>query len=313
MGDVIVTKGLTKRYGSLTAVDGLDLRVAEGEIVGLLGPNGAGKTTTILMLLGLTEPTAGAIEVLGMDPRRRALEVKSIAGYLPDTVGFYEQLTGRQNLRFSARLNRLDGPAGEAAINRALDEVGLQSAADRPTGTYSRGMKQRLGIADALLKSPRLLILDEPTVSIDPAGVEEILQLIRRIADERRVSVLLSSHLLNQVEAVCDRVAIFVDGRIVAEGPPHELARTSSTTDVVELELANEGDPAAALSSCAAVKMAERSITPRTWTLRIDQGSAPEVVAAVVHAGLRVAAVRPRKDDLLHAYQEYFSKEPVNA
>jgi ABC-2 type transport system ATP-binding protein len=221
---LVETAGLTKRYGDLVAVDHLDLTVRAGEVYGLLGPNGAGKTTTILMLLGLTEPTEGTARVLGLDPARRALDVKRHVGYLPDAVGFYGRLTGRENLRYTAALNGLPGDASEALIVEALDHVGLSDAADRPTGGYSRGMLQRLGIADALLKDPAILILDEPTTSIDPAGVAELLALIRQLVAERGVGVLLSSHLLAQVERLCDRVGIFWRGRLLAEGTVAEVA-----------------------------------------------------------------------------------------
>ncbi len=219
---VVETSGLTKRYGPLVAVDGLDLRVTEGEVYGLLGPNGAGKTTTIMMLLGLTEPTDGTARVLGLDPVRDPLGVKRRVGYLPDAVGFHEDLTGRETLRFTARLNGLDDVDDQIAS--LLDVVGLSRAADDHVGTYSRGMRQRLGIADALVKDPQVLILDEPTIAIDPRGVEDMLALIRRLRDDEGVTVLLSSHLLHQVQEVCDRVGIFVEGRLRADGTVDDLA-----------------------------------------------------------------------------------------
>lgn len=219
---VVQTRGLTKRYGATLAVDDLDLQVRTGEVFGLLGPNGAGKTTTIMMLLGLTEPSDGHAEVLGMDPRRQPLAVKRHVGYLPDAVGFYDDLTGRQNLRFTARLNGLADD--DDWLSELLDTVGLADAADNQVETYSRGMRQRLGLADALVKQPRLLILDEPTVAIDPRGVEEVLALIGRLRDEQGVAVMLSSHLLHQVQEVCDRVGIFVQGRLRAAGTITDLA-----------------------------------------------------------------------------------------
>jgi ABC-2 type transport system ATP-binding protein len=215
---------LTKHYEGLVAVDNLTFHVNAGEIYGLLGPNGAGKTTTILMLLGLSEPTSGDARVLGLDPARTPLEVKRHVGYLPDSVGFYGRLTGRENLDYTARLNGLEADAAADRIAGLLDQVGLADAADRPADTYSRGMLQRLGVADALVKDPDVLILDEPTASIDPAGVAELLDLIRRLVAERGLAVLLSSHLLAQVEKLCDRVGIFSRGRLVAEGTVSELA-----------------------------------------------------------------------------------------
>jgi len=222
---LIEARQLTKRYGPFTAVDHLDLRVHRGEVFGLLGPNGAGKTTTILMLLGLTEPSAGTARVLGMDPARKPLEVKRQVGYLPDAVGFYDRLTARENLRYTARLNGLDADAAMPLIDELLDRVGLAGAVDQAAGTYSRGMRQRLGIADALLKDPAVLILDEPTMAIDPEGVAEILGLIEELVRERNLGVLLSSHLLTQAEGLCDRVGIFLGGKMIAEGTVPELAR----------------------------------------------------------------------------------------
>jgi ABC-2 type transport system ATP-binding protein len=219
------TQQLTKKYGDFTAVDGLSIELRHGEIYGLLGPNGAGKTTTILMLLGLSEPTSGEARVLGLDPTRSALEVKRRVGYLPDAVGFYPGLTGRENLRYTARLNGLPRTDAEAKITSLLDEVGLAEAADRPVETYSRGMLQRLGIADALMKDPEILILDEPTTAIDPTGVTQLLALIRGFVAQRGIGVLLSSHLLEQVERLCDRIGIFSRGRLVAEGSVGELSR----------------------------------------------------------------------------------------
>ena len=224
LGAPIITRRLTKRYGDLVAVDALDLEVHAGEIFGLLGQNGAGKTTTILMLLGLTEPTSGGARVVGLDPSRRPLEVKSRVGYLPDNVGFYDGMTGRENLRYTARLNGLSGRDAEARISEVLGHVGMSDRADSRTDTYSRGMLQRLGIADALVKSPSVLILDEPTTAIDPIGVVEILDMLRGLVREQNLAILLSSHLLTQVQSVCDRIGIFAAGKLIGIGTVAELA-----------------------------------------------------------------------------------------
>jgi ABC-2 type transport system ATP-binding protein len=228
----IEATGLTKRYDAVVAVDDLSFRVQPGEIYGLLGPNGAGKTTTILMLLGLSEPSAGTARVVGLDPAREPLEVKRRVGYLPDAVGFYGRLSGRENLAYTARLNGLDPAGVEERITELLGQVNLLDAADRPAEGYSRGMLQRLGVADALIKDPDVLILDEPTASIDPSGVAELLSLIRRLADERGLAILLSSHLLSQVQQLCDRVGIFSRGRLIAEGALAELATRAGDADL---------------------------------------------------------------------------------
>lgn len=235
----IRTRGLTKRYGELVAVNGLDLDVHAGEIFGLLGQNGAGKTTTILMLLGLTEPSEGQARVVGLDPARHPLEVKRRVGYLPDSVGFYPDLTGREILRYTARLNHLDPRESEAAIGAVLEQVGLMDRAGDRVEAYSRGMLQRLGIANALLKDPDVLILDEPTAAIDPIGVVEVLDLMRALVRDRGIAILLSSHLLTQVQSVCDRVGIFAAGRLIGQGTVPQLAQKFGS-GITRIEVAFE-------------------------------------------------------------------------
>jgi ABC-2 type transport system ATP-binding protein len=306
----IVASRLTKQYGEVTVVNALDLRLQAGEIFGLLGPNGAGKTTTILMLLGLIEPTSGSIEVLGLDPARNPLEVKSRVGYLPDAVGFYDSMTGRENLMFTARLNQLSKKQADQRIVDLLEEVGLTESADRPTGTYSRGMLQRLGIADALIKQPEILILDEPTTSIDPEGVAEMLALIRNLAEDRHVTVLLSSHLLHQVQAVCDRVAIFIRGTVVAQGAPHELASKNKGPEQVELHTtADQSKVRAALAGKPFVQSVQPARVPNVYMIQVTRGSTNQLIASLVQAGLELSGVRRASDDLDEVYRGYFHRE----
>jgi ABC-2 type transport system ATP-binding protein len=222
---VIETHELSKRYGDRVAVDRLTLGVEAGEIFGFLGPNGAGKTTTILMLLGLSEPTSGSARVVGHDPTRESREVKRVAGYLPENVGFYEDLTAIENLRYVARLNRIPDAASGPRIAELLDRVGLADVGRKRVGTYSRGMRQRLGIAEVLLKDPRVVFLDEPTLGLDPDGTQRMLEMIQALARERGITVFFSSHLLNQVQRISDRVGILLRGMLVAAGPIQELAR----------------------------------------------------------------------------------------
>ncbi|MDO8688765.1 MAG: ABC transporter ATP-binding protein [Dehalococcoidia bacterium] len=232
---------LTKKYGDFTAVDQLNLEVTEGEIFGLLGPNGAGKTTTILMMLGLTEPTAGRVHVAGFSSTRRPLEVKRLVGYLPDNVGFYEDMSARENLRYTAALNGLSRKEADRRIDGLLEQVGLPDVADQRAGSFSRGMRQRLGIADVLIKGPRLVVLDEPTLGIDPDGVRHVLDTIVRMSREQRITVLLSSHLLHQVQQICDRVGIFVKGKLVAVGPIESLGQQLMDDGRMVVEL--QADP----------------------------------------------------------------------
>ena len=221
---IIEVNGLTKRYGAVTAVDNLTLSVQQGEVFGLLGPNGAGKTTTTLMLLGLTEPTEGSAAIEGVDCTRDPIRVKRAVGYLPDNMGFYPDMTGRENLRMTGKMNGLRGEALETRIDELLERMGMTAAADRRASTYSKGMKQRLGIADILLKDPDVLILDEPTNGVDPEGIRELTALIRELADRDGRTILISSHQLHQIQQICDRVGIFVKGRLAACGRIEELA-----------------------------------------------------------------------------------------
>lgn len=224
MNTVIEARGLTKRYGTFTAVNNIDLTLQKGEVYGLLGPNGSGKTTTILMLLGLTEPSAGEIRVLGLDPVRRPLSVKAQVGYLPDSIGFYDNMTARENLIYIARLNGLARAEANQRITAVLERMGLTEATDHKVGTYSRGMRQRLGVAELLLKRPQIIIMDEPTLGLDPDAARRFLQTIQTLREEG-ITILLSSHLLHQVQTVCDRVGLFRNGRVVLEGSVPDLAQ----------------------------------------------------------------------------------------
>ena len=222
--DAIELKGLSKNYGNHTVVDKLDLNIRKGEVFGLLGPNGAGKSTTILMMLGLTEPTSGTVKVCGIDSTRDPVEVKRKVGYLPENLGFYEDRTGLENLVYTAKLNQIHSDQAQQRALQMLKRVGLAEAGEKKVGKYSRGMRQRLGLADVLIKSPEVIILDEPTLGIDPKGVQELLKLIAQLSKEDKLTVLLSSHHLHQVQQVCDRVGLFVDGRLIAEGDIETLS-----------------------------------------------------------------------------------------
>ena len=222
---VIQTTGLTKRYDQQTAVDHLNFQVMEGEIFGFLGPNGAGKTTTLLMLLGLTRPTEGTASVCGLDPERKAMEVKRIVGYLPENVGFYGDMDAVQSLRYIADLNRIPIKDAEDRIHDVLKLVGLTENGGKKVSAFSRGMKQRLGIAEVLLKDPKVMFLDEPTLGLDPDGAVRLIELIQSLNQERKITVLLSSHHLQQVQKISHRVGIMIRGRMVAEGSIDALAR----------------------------------------------------------------------------------------
>jgi ABC-2 type transport system ATP-binding protein len=305
VGDAVVeADGLSKHYGATVAVDQLDLRIDRGEVFGLLGPNGAGKTTTILMLLGLTEPTSGTATVDGLSPARDALRVKARVGYLPDDVGFYDDLTARENLRFTAALNRIPRREAEARVDGLIADVGLADVGDHRVGSYSRGMRQRLGLADALVKQPSVLILDEPTVNIDPEGVRELLLLVERLRTEQGVTVLLSSHLLHQVEQVCDRIGIFVEGRLVACGTIDQLASTLADRWVFTVGVSAVEDAASMLSRIPGVKGVRRS--EGRWVLTADRDIRSQVVRGILEAGGELTHLSRDVADLDAIYQRYF-------
>jgi ABC-2 type transport system ATP-binding protein len=205
-------------------VDGLSLDVQQGEIFGFLGPNGAGKTTTILMLLGLTEPSGGEARVCGFNPTREPLKVKRLVGYLPENVGFYQDMSARENLRYVARLNHIPDRVSSHKIDEVLGIVGLSEDAQKRVGTFSRGMSQRLGIAEVLIKDPRVCFLDEPTLGLDPDGAIRMIELIQSLSRERTITMLVSSHNLEQVQKISHRVGIMIKGKLVAVGPMQELA-----------------------------------------------------------------------------------------
>jgi ABC-2 type transport system ATP-binding protein len=222
---IIEAEGLTKKYETQIAVNNLVLQIREGEVFGFLGPNGAGKTTSLLMFLGLTEPTSGKVRIVGFDPTREPLRVKEKVGYLPENVGFYDDMDARQNLRFIARLNRIPDEVSGKKIDELLQQVGLFEEGKKKVGTYSKGMRQRLGIAEVLIKEPKLIFLDEPTIGLDPDGTNRMLDLIHSLSRERNITIFLSSHLLDQVQRICDRVGIMIKGNLVAIGPIQELAK----------------------------------------------------------------------------------------
>ena len=307
MSAVIETTKLSKRYRDMVAVNALDLKVEQGEIFGFLGPNGAGKTTTILMLLGLTEPASGQARVCGFDPTRQPLEVKKRVGYLPENPGFYDDLSGRENLFYIARLNRIPAAEASSKITRLLEQIGLGDDGDRAVREYSRGMKQRLGIAEVLIKEPKALLLDEPTLGLDPDGAARILELITGLSRERGLTALLSSHLLHQVQQICHRVGIIVKGKLIAQGEVNQLGsaifkdrqwnflvEVAGHTDGLENELR-------ALPGVADIEPRSRG-----WFLRCTRDVRQEVVSLVTRRGLPLLQLRSEDTTLEEIYLKYF-------
>jgi ABC-2 type transport system ATP-binding protein len=302
--NVIEVTNLTKRYSGVTVVNGISFTVGRGEIFGLLGPNGAGKTTTILMMLGLSNITSGTARVLGRDPQREPLAVKRRVGYLPDQVGFYDNLTAATNLRYTARLIGLDREEREEKIAAALHHVGLSEVADKPVETFSRGMRQRLGLAEILMKEAEIAILDEPTSGLDPQATLELLEIIRNLKNQN-VSVLLSSHLLERVQSVCDRVALFSDGNIVLLGSVAELGRQVLGGGFnVEVEAEGQGLKES-LAKVPGVRGVEQS-APNRFRLMAEGDVRPEAAAAVVGAGGRLLRLSVEEPSLETIYTRYF-------
>ncbi len=305
---VIETKELTKRYGDLTAVDNLNLKVYEGEVFGLLGPNGSGKTTTILMLLGLTEPTSGSVRVLGFDPARQPLSVKSRVGYLPELVGFYEDLTAWENIIYIAKLNGLPRREAYQRIERALKQVGLEEVANKPVATFSRGMRQRLGLAEILIKEPKLIILDEPTQGLDPEGAREFLELIRKLKGQG-ITILLSSHILSQVQKICDRVGLFYQGKMVLEGSVSELAR-KVLGSAYRIQLEVQGIPEAIIKALKGIPGVQdvNHQAPDIYEVQAKEDLRAEAVKAVVEAGGKLKGIMIEEPSLDEIYTRYFEK-----
>jgi ABC-type multidrug transport system ATPase subunit len=291
-GFVIETRELSKRYGErIVAVDRLALRVRRGEVYGFLGPNGAGKTTTLRMLLGLVRPTSGSALVLGAKPG--SPESLARVGALIESPTFYPFLSGEDNLRVLARYSATP----ETRIEPVLDEVDLAARAGDRFGTYSLGMKQRLGIAAALLKDPELLILDEPTNGMDPAGMAEMRGFIRSLGQGRR-TVLLSSHLMNEVEQICDRVGVINKGALVREGTVEELRGRES--------LWVRAEPLEAAERVLGTVQSVEQVARLNGGLRIaaDLAAAPTINRALVEAGIAVGELRPERDSLEKIFLE---------
>jgi ABC-2 type transport system ATP-binding protein len=308
MSPVVTARGLTKRYGAATVVDGIDFDVAKGEIFGLLGPNGAGKTTTILMMLGLTEVSGGEIRVLDHDPVRDPLAVKRRVGYLPDQVGFYDNLTAYDNLSYTASLMGIRARDRRQRIMEALERVRLAGVVDKKVRTFSRGMRQRLGLAEIVLKRAEIAILDEPTSGLDPQAIIEFLEMIHALKREG-VTVLLSSHLLDQVQRMCDRVALFQRGRIVLIGAVPELARqVLGTGFVVDVEADAATDLDARLGAIGGVTSVSR-IAADHYRLVTDRDVRPDIARAVVAANGALRRLSVDAPSLEAIYARFFQKQ----
>ncbi len=304
--NVIEVRGLLKLYGAQRAVNAIDLDIRRGEIFGLLGPNGAGKTTTILMLLGLTETSGGTVDVLGFDPVRQPLEVKRRVGYLPDAVGFYDHLTARENLVYTARLLDIPRRQIDGRIVEALKSVKLDDVIDKRVSTFSRGMRQRLGIAEIVMKKAEVAILDEPTSGLDPHATFELLEMIRGLK-KSGVAVLLSSHLLDRVQSVCDRVALFNKGNVALMGTVVELAnQVLGAGHPLQVE-ASGVDVAATLNGIEGVQTV-RQESDGSWRIVADRDVRAAVAQRIVSAGGALTRLADLQPSLEEVYTRYFQE-----
>lgn len=311
---IITLDKVTKVYDGQKAVNELSLQIQKGEVFGLLGPNGAGKSTTILMMLGLIEPTSGTIRIKGIDPVRQPIEVKKIVGYLPDHPGFYTHMTGYENLLYTGALNGYPREKAEKLAAELLEQVGLAEAAHKKTGKYSRGMKQRLGIADVLMKEPEIIILDEPTLGIDPEGVRELLAFIQQLNKERGITILLSSHQLHQVQKICDRVGIFVKGKLLAEGTMQELIRQlfSEETYVVQTKTSTvDALLIERLSQLDAVKRVEQ-IDSDELECYCSADISAEIAETIIQSGAKLYTINRKNFGLDEIYHRYFEGREAN-
>lgn len=310
MDNIIKLHQLSKKYGDKVAVDNLSLEIQKGEIFGLLGPNGAGKTTTILMMLGLTEPSSGTATVCGFDATSNPIKVKRKVGYMPDSVGFYDNLTALENLEYIGRLNGIEQEELKTRTVEVLETVGLAYAMNLKTGAFSRGMKQRLGLADVLIKKPEVIILDEPTLGIDPSGVRDFLALIKKLSREQGLSVLLSSHHLHHVQQVCDRVGIFVQGKLLVQGNIESLSQKlfSGQDHVtwVDLEESFNGvfPHENELLELQGVK--NISFNNSSVEFSCDRNVTSSIVRLLVQRGYNIQGVRQKSYGLEEIYQKYF-------
>lgn len=309
---IIELRGLTKCYGSVKAVDDLNLNIQKGEIFGLLGPNGAGKTTTILMMLGLTDPTSGTAHVCGYNATTNPIPVKRKVGYMPDSLGFYDNMTALDNLIYIGELNGISRSEIKERAISVMRMVGLENEINKKTSAYSRGMKQRLGLADVLIKEPDVLILDEPTLGIDPSGVKEFLAVIRQLSRQHGLTVLLSSHHLHHVQQVCDRVGIFVKGKLLVEGNMDTLSQKlfEEKSFEVSVSLRNSltlpWEYESEFLQLNGVKQV--AVVDREIAVTCSHDNTPEIVRFVVGKGYEVVGVQRKEHALDDIYQKYFEK-----
>jgi len=311
---VIETDDLTKVYGSgkevVTAVDHENLRVKEGSIFGILGPNGAGKTTLVMMLTGLILPTSGTAKVLGHDIVRESLQIRKNVGLLPEGFGFYDHLTAKQNLSYIAALNDIPKEERDKRVDEILKAVGLDESKDRKVGGFSRGMKQRLAIAQTLIKDPELLIFDEPTAGVDPEGAKAFKDLVSKLNKEQGKTIVICTHLLFEVGPLCTDVAIMNRGRFVVQGNVGEIVERIMAEEGYRIEVEARGDIGALaeelkrLSGVTGVEVKGRNIS-----INATSDVRAEIIRSSATKGVEILSIRRLEPSLEDLFMKYYQKE----
>ena len=308
--NIIIAKDLSKKYNEHLVVDNLNLAIKKGEIFGLLGPNGAGKSTVILMALGLTEPSSGSINVAGFNSTREPLKVKRITGYLPEKVGFYEDMTAKGNLTYTAELNNIPYREIPKKIDEVLEIVTLTKNKNQLVKTLSKGMKQRLGIADVLIKDPQLVIFDEPTEGLDLKVANQILQTILDLNKQKNITFLLSSHQLNLMQRVCPRVGILSGGKLIGEGNVENLGRNLFGGGKYRIELELEKVTDGLIEKLKKLdKVVNVNKTDNQLQVICDKDIRQDISRLIANEGILMTRIDMKQDALEEIYLKYFKEE----
>ena len=308
--NIIISKGLSKKYNEHLVVDNLDLAIKKGEIFGLIGPNGAGKSTFILMAMGLTEPSSGSINVAGFNSTRQPLEVKRITGYLPERIGFYNDMTARGNLAYTAELNNIPYREIPKKIDEVLEIVTMTKKKNQLVKTFSKGMKQRLGIADVLIKDPRLVIFDEPTEGLDLKVANQILQTILDLNKQKNITFLLSSHQLNLMQKICPRVGILSKGKLISEGTVENLGRNLFNGGKYKIELEIEKVTDALIEKLKKLdKVLNVNKVGNQLQVICDKDIRQNISRLIAGEDILITRMDMKQDALEEIYLKYFKEE----
>jgi ABC-2 type transport system ATP-binding protein len=306
---IIDIQHLTKQYGSFTAVSNLNLTINKGELLGFLGQNGAGKTTTLLMLMGLSLPTSGTAVVAGYDIIKDSRKVRAVAGLLPEGAGYYEDLTAKQNLRYICQLNDVPSLERENRINELIGAVGLKQWADTKVEKFSRGMKQRLGIAEVLVKRPKVAFFDEPTIGLDPKGTKEVRDMLIKLNKEHGITIMLSSHLLHDVQQTCQRVLIIRRGKLIADDTIENLSSKLGAVDKSILEFELTGTPVEMIKEIESIS-GVTSVNQENNRLYVhmEKNQAREISETITKHNSTILLMKPKEHSLEDIFLRYYGE-----